>query len=198
MNLNDPLKSSAQGHKSDYTNKISNINNQDTHPKHKRYYPFDNRGNIDEWKAIVETQVIDAGTKKMQEQKHKKDIQNTYCADLGFMRNNKNEEKLTHELIKASEKEELDMAANMMNKHQEVLNREAKKYRSSIGEDYIQQIANNKRQKLEEKLRNINAENEHIHFLKKVAAKEKFSNTLTKVHLKTDQDSNLKLRQIQK
>ena len=128
----------------------------------------------------------------------KKDIQKTYSADLGFMRNNKNEEKLTHESIKASEKKELDMAANMMNKYQEVLNREAKKYRSSIGEDYIQQIANNKRQKLEEKLRNINAENEHIHFLEKVAAKEIFSNTLTKVNLKTDQDSILKLRQIQK
>ena len=44
---------------------LFNILNQDTHPKHKRYYPFDNKGNIDGWKAIVETQVNDAGTKKM-------------------------------------------------------------------------------------------------------------------------------------
>jgi hypothetical protein len=203
MNLNDPLKSSAQGLKNDYKDKISKFYSSESAqtgyvPKYKRYYPADSKGVIDEWKAIVDSQVEDAGTKKMEERKQKRDNQNTYFADLSFMHNVKNEQKLTYESIKAKEKEELDMTANVMDRQQKVLNREAKRFQKSMGENYIQEMANHKRQKLESKLRAINEEKQYIHKLEKVAEGEQFRNTLTKLRLRTDQDNILQLRQLQK
>lgn len=203
MNLNDPLKSSAQGLKNDYKDKISKFYNGESAqpgyvPKHKRYYPSDSKGVIDEWKAIVDSQVKDAGTKKMEEQKQKRDNQNTYFQDLSFLHNVKNEQKLTNESIKLGEREELDITANVMDKQQKVLNREAKKFQKSMGENYIQEMANHKRQKLEEKLRKINEETQHIHKLEKAAEGDQFRNTITKLQLRTDQDTILQLRQLQK
>jgi flagellar motility protein MotE (MotC chaperone) len=50
---------------------------------------------------------------------------------------------------------------------QHILNREEHTFKKQMGENYIQEMANHKRKQLEEKLRNINEDNERIRNVEK-------------------------------
>ena len=202
MNLNDPLKVSAQGLKSDYSNKIEKYYNQNnginggfTLKKPRRYYPSDQKGQIDEWKAIVDTQVEDARIKKNREDKQKRNAQNTYYEELGYLHNVKEENKNLNELQKGEERAEIDQTMQLLNSKQKEINDEDKKFKQAMGHSYIKEMADHRRQLQEEKLRSINEDNIKLKDIEKMTQKELLEHKMQKLKLKYERDSDLKVKQ---
>lgn len=122
----------------------------------------------------------------------------TYYAELDYMCNYHDDQKHTDNIIKSDERVQIDVTADVMNSLQKELNNEDKKFKQAMGKNYIKEMAEHKRRKLEDKLRTINEDNVHLKQVEKAAQEEKFRNTITKNHMKTDQDIVLQLKQDQK
>jgi hypothetical protein len=202
MDINDPLRVSAQGVKSDYSHKIEKYYNHNnganggfTLKKHKRYYPSDQKGQIDEWKAIVDTQVEDARIKKNKEDKQKKNSQNTYYEELGYLHNVKEENRNFNEYQKEEERAEIDQTMQLLNSKQRELNNEDKKFKQAMGHSYIKEMANHRKQQQEQKLRSINEDNIKLKDIEKMTQKELLDHKMQKLKLKYEKESDLKLKQ---
>lgn len=67
-----------------------------------------------------------------------------------------------------------------------------------MGQSYIQEMAERRRKKIEDKLRTINEDNANLQQIEKAANQEQFRNRMSKLSLKNDQDGVLKLRKEQR
>ena len=201
MNLNDPLRTSAQGVKNDYSQKIEKYYSQNNNSnvnystgKHKRYYPADKKGQIDEWKAIVDTQVEDANIKRNLENKQKRDIQSNYHAELDYMRSRQDDQKYLDNHNKNEERAFIDQSNQAAQTVQKQMNREDKEFKHAIGQSYIQEMAEHKRKLQEEKQRDINEDNISLKGLNKLTQKELLEQKMQKLRLKYDRDNDIKLK----
>lgn len=67
-----------------------------------------------------------------------------------------------------------------------------------MGQTYIQEMANHKRQMLEDKLRSINEDNIKLKQIQQEGEEERYRQTLSRVQLKRDQESVLKAKEEQR
>ena len=67
-----------------------------------------------------------------------------------------------------------------------------------MGLNYIQEMANHKRKMLEDKIRNINEDNDNLKQLEKEYEVEQYRQTLSRLKRRRNQEEILKLRQEQK
>ena len=67
-----------------------------------------------------------------------------------------------------------------------------------MGLNYIQEMANHKRKMLEDKIRNINEDNDNLKQLEKEYEAEQYRQTLSRLKRRRNQEEILKLRQEQK
>ena len=80
--MNDPLRAATDGFKSDYIPKIASHSG-------KKYYPIDNKGNVDEWAAVEKHTQQLANSYADQAYQDKRDLQKLYQQDLQELQNNK-------------------------------------------------------------------------------------------------------------
>ena len=68
----------------------------------------------------------------------------------------------------------------------------------AMGQTYIKEMANKRRQKIADKLRAINEDNATLQGIEKAASQEQFQKIKSKIDLKNDQEGVLKLRELNK
>lgn len=127
--------------------------------------------------------------------KDKRQNQSTYYADLDLMKNIKDDQREMENLEKFGEKQEIEQKIKYATSYKDELVKEDQMFKKAMGQDYIKEMANHKRQLLEEKLRSINEDNAKIKQVAKEGDQEKYFNSLNKARLRSDQDSTLKLKQ---
>lgn len=67
-----------------------------------------------------------------------------------------------------------------------------------MGQSYIQEMANHKRQVLEDKLRNINEDNIKLKQVQQEGEEERYRQTLSRIQLKRDRDTMLQIKEEQR
>lgn len=79
-NLIDPLKLGSYGVKRPLEEKQERI--KELEANHKRYYPVDNRGNLDEWAAVIKNQEEQYKNEMERKRIEKRQNQKQYYAEL--------------------------------------------------------------------------------------------------------------------
>ena len=96
MSLIDPLKVHALGVKKPLEDKGSKI--QNLYTEHKRYYPLDANGDIDEWGAVIKRQTEnynrEEATKQANKAIHAREYGNDLNRQMAAKRDNDNLEKM--------------------------------------------------------------------------------------------------------
>lgn len=121
---------------------------------------------------------------KQEEQKQKRSEQSTYFAELSYLNSTKKREIENESEIKAEEREVMDNKTQIMEIQQKELNAEDQKFKKAMGQNYIREMAEKRRKKIEEKLRGINEDNANLQRYIKAAEEEQFRSTLSKINLK--------------
>jgi len=121
---------------------------------------------------------------KQEEKKHKRSEQSTYFAELSYLNSTKKREIENESEIKAEEREVMDNKTQIMENQQKELNAEDQKFKKAMGQNYIREMAEKRRKKIEEKLRGINEDNANLQRYIKAAEEEQFRSTLSKINLK--------------
>lgn len=80
MNINDPLRVGAEGIKHDYAPKLDKKLRK--YSDTGRYYPINQKGIVDEWAAVVDSQVTAANHQVQEEKMLKKNAQSDYMTHL--------------------------------------------------------------------------------------------------------------------
>lgn len=192
MNLNDPLRTRAEGIKNEYPKRLNGKLGSDGH--NKKYYPTNNQGVVDEWAAVVNSQVTAANHQANEEKFKKNKAQNDYRAELTTMTEFKNQERQRDYILKATEKEIADNYAKQNEDQQLKLNKEDKNFRKAMGAEYIKEMANKRRKKIADKLKNIKEENATLPNYEKLEAEEHHKNRMAKIQLRDDQETVLRQR----
>lgn len=103
---------------------------------------------------------------------------------MSYLNSTKKREIENESEIKAEEREVMDNKTQIMENQQKELNAEDQKFKKAMGQNYIREMAEKRRKKIEEKLRGINEDNANLQRYIKAAEEEQFRSTLSKINLK--------------